>query len=47
MESLAGAAYLLKGNEGVPSGAQAEQKSAVEHKSKSSIDPASQWLGGP
>ncbi len=38
MESLAGAAYLLKSNEGVQSEAHAGRKPAVEHKSKSFID---------
>jgi len=35
---LAGAAYVLKRNERVLSGAHAGQKPVVEHKSKSSVD---------
>ena len=42
MESLAGAAYVLKRNERVLSGAQAGQKPAVEHKGKSSADSVRQ-----
>ena len=38
MGSLAGAAYLLHDNAGVPRRAQWEQKSHVAHKRKSSLD---------